>query len=466
MNRLPPEILSKIFTLINNKCGSGESYEEGIATPVGTFAHVSRQWQHLIEPITFRELHFTANKLPVAENGNYLTPRRLSHVRKVYVDFTLPVHSQAGLTDVDDERDDETVFNGLVKQLFGVLARIPHRGEPCVVLEISIPSLRYLPTQTFMQIMLGEESSPIGTKCLELDQDWNLLPDLPMIAEFASEMDSEMVFFDPYSISRLTSKMTRLKKVMWLLSDAEKEDADLRVRRRTDLAQSLETLPRTVEEFNLYLKREPPKDQSFNPPSIIPLHSVEDILSRELRRLSQRDGMHVFRAAGSIDSTIFWPAEPSDDPTVWPTLETFEIDFLEVLPSGEWTVMEDTEEPYEDLEDPPATGINIPGEEFANQIRFCLDDQVINRFSLAAARCARCMPKVKAVTLRPMNWPRGGIGFRNQPDSPRACLMMTGEPYTPKPTQEVLDAWLQVTKAHGLKFDPYIGNNVDKMPRC
>ena len=84
--------------------------------------------------------------------------------------------------------------------------------------------------------------------------------------------------------------MPGLECVHWELCDNEKRDTALRKRLREDFAYTLQTLPSSLQRFNLLYERYLPLDHSFQTPSILdePDSGNNDKLSLALYKLSQR----------------------------------------------------------------------------------------------------------------------------------------------------------------------------------
>ncbi|KAM0425811.1 hypothetical protein ACHAPT_009062 [Fusarium lateritium] len=250
--------------------------------------------------------------------------------------------------------------------------------------------------------------------------------------------------------------MTRLKKVEWWLDDAEKMDIEVRIRQRTAFAHTLHLLPRSIQHFRLEYVREPPRDRTFQPPSIVPPGATGDILSRELCRFSQIDGLKDFLVNASVDSTILWPEsqDPETKPA-WPTLEWFHLELNDLLPSGEWIDMRDPEGDDELMTDSIADEYlesEIPGEEYETRFECTYNPRHFEPFALATARAAGHMPKIMDLSFGYYSSAFMGVGFvtnaRKEP-----CLVLMGDSNPPEPSEETMDAWRNAVKVHGLEWN-------------
>ncbi|KAJ4244049.1 hypothetical protein NW762_014662 [Fusarium torreyae] len=259
--------------------------------------------------------------------------------------------------------------------------------------------------------------------------------------------------------------MTRLRKIEWQLDDAEKVDAKVRIHQRTAFAHTLKTLPMSIESFRLEYIREPPRDRTFEAPSILPADATGDILSQELRRFSQRDGLKRLTVEASVDATILWPSSQiSDSDPTWPTLEQFHIALNEVLPSGEWIEIpdpeeeEENEEPNENEAEDERLNSEIPGEETAKWYGMLTYSPVhFERFALATARAANRMTRIKDLKVTYHGHVEVGIGFTSE----RRVYSRGKEPYLefasehkfPELSEETLDVWRRTLKLKDLEWD-------------
>lgn len=491
MKYLPPEILVKIaLSLVEDPSWEFDVGRRIPNTSLASYATISRSWQSIVETITFRYLVLSPTKIAAAEANSCLVPARLGHVRYIWFEFEFPAHDLEVSTNPEEDYDDQFVFNRSVRQFFSILAQIPPRQEPSVSLEFFIsPPMKYLiPWKSVdrvaeaTRVAMGE----VSTTYLELDSHWDQdTPELPAIAYFRTDLDSRSLVFAPSSINLITSKMTRLKKVEWWLSDAEKVDADLRIRQRTSkswnreikhahspflyllkllisslvFAHTLDKLPKSLEAFRLEYVREPPRDRYFQPPSIVPSDASGDILSQAFYKFSQRDGLKELFLEASVDCTILWPRsqEPNDKPH-WPTLTLFHIELNDVLPTGQWIEIRDHNEYFESRRDDDDSqwSSEIPGEEYERTFPSTFDQAVMNQFALAAGRRASHMPNIKEFYVFHHGKAPMGIGFVTR-ILKTPCLEFSGQggagpSRVLEPNEETLNAWRDAVSVHGLEW--------------
>jgi hypothetical protein len=157
----------------------------------------------------------------------------------------------------------------------------------------------------------------------------------------------------------------------------------------------------------------------------------EDILSRELRRFSQREGLKDFTFWGSVEPTIFWPTDSDSDTAEtlnWPTLKSFVIYLQKRLPSGKPLVYEVSEQ--------VRSGLIYP------------HSDLVNEFFRAAARCVAHMPKAEYCSVDICDSWCTSLSFSTLfPEDP--CIKICGEAEVEEKT---LCQWRKATEAHNLKF--------------
>lgn len=237
MENLPYELLRRILLyLITESTWILEIHELVPKTSLSAYAVISRKWQSVVEPFTFRYLYLSPMRLDVAEAYNYFTPPRLAHLRHVQFKIEFPAHDLHVSTNPEDY-DDQIVLKKAIRQLLGFLSRVPRRDIPLISLtlltwpsrEHCIPWVGYS-SEEEDKVFSGE----LRKKYLELPADWDKnIQILSEISFFRVQLESHALVFAPASINMIASKMTRLKKVEWWLCDGEKIDAELRIRQRT-----------------------------------------------------------------------------------------------------------------------------------------------------------------------------------------------------------------------------------------
>ncbi|RFN52709.1 ATP-dependent dna helicase [Fusarium flagelliforme] len=353
MDNLPSEIIRKIIlSLIVKSRWFPQINEHCPVTPLARYAVISRQWQSIVESITFRHLILNSTRLDVAQRENYLSPLRLSYIRYIWYDFEFPAHNLIISTNPEEDYDDQLVFNKSAKQLFSVLSQIPPRPEPVVGLEIFITppkkfALRLLRNETKrsverFQVLCGT----VTPMFVELFKDWEAdIGDIPAIHYFRVEPGSASILFSPSSINRFASKMTRLSKLEWWLTDEE-----------------------FIEPY--------------------------DEMSQRTKHLPSGECIAQFTLGGS--------------------------------------------------------GVYI------------YDQNILNRFAIAAGICAARMPKIEELNI--INHGRSQIGICfNTKSEDVPCLEFAGKPAMPELSEETVEVWKRAIKTHGLDWNVHITDNLDKV---
>ncbi|CAG7559807.1 unnamed protein product [Fusarium equiseti] len=437
MDNLPSEIIRNIvLSLIVKSRWFPQINEHCPVTPLARYAVISRQWQSIVESITFRHLILNSTRLDVAQRENYLSPLRLSYIRYIWYDFEFPAHNLIISTNPEEDYDDQLVFNKSAKQLFNVLSQIPPRPEPVVGLEIFITppkkfALRLLRNETKrsverFQVLCGT----VTPMFVELFKDWGAdIGDIPAIHYFRVEPGSASILFSPSSINRFASKMTRLSKLEWWLTDEE------------FIEPSDETSQRTSGFTKILMSytRLPPRGSTDRPNSIVPPPIQEDALSLSFYSFTQREGLEDFYLIARIDSTILLPAQPNPG-ALWPSIRSYNLELKEHLPSGEC----------------------IAQFTLGGSGAYIYDQNIMNRFAIAAGTCAVRMPKIEELNI--INHGRSQIGICfNTKSGDVPCLEFAGKPVMPELSEETLEVWKRVIKTHGLDWNVHITDNLDKV---
>ncbi|KAJ3466329.1 hypothetical protein MRS44_006987 [Fusarium solani] len=418
MDNIPLELLRKILLEVKWDLLS-HLHEPGPKTSWVPYATVSRKWQSIVESFTFNSLELTQMRLDVAEAYNYLTPPRLAHLRHVRFEIRFPAHDLHVSTNPEDY-DDQVVFDKAIRQILGLLARVPRRRTPLIHLtlliwpsrEHCIPWVGYVPREKDKVF-----SGKLRRTYLELPADWDRnIQDLSEISFFRVELQSLALVFAPASINLI------------------------------------------AKSFSLEYVRKPPKDKTFQPQGIVPPDATSDLLSRELHHFSQRDGLREFLLDASVDSTILWPEfqDPESKPPTWPNMSMFHIELNDVLPSGQWIQIRDPEAEEDrfsgnwDWDDGPTS--EVPGDEYEKRFDCTYNPILFERFALAAARAASQMPKIEEFYLTNHGFADMGVSFVTRGFTKSFCLEFTGDP-PPTPSEETLDAWRNAVNLHGMEWN-------------
>ncbi|KAL3601944.1 hypothetical protein FPOAC2_06233 [Fusarium poae] len=446
MDTLPSEIIRNIVSKlivaarlvphINERCP---------ITSLASYASVSRQWRDIVESITFRHLILNSMRLDDAQRENYLTPLRLSYIRYIWFDFEFPAHNLTASTIPEEDYDDHLVFTKTVRQLLEVLSRIPPREAPVVGLEIFITppkkfALRLLRNETKRsrertEVLFGN----VIPFYVELFKDWDAgIAQIPAVSYFRVEPGSQSILFSPSSINRIASKMPRLSKVEWWLTDEENIDSTAEMSQRTMFSRTLEIIPTSVQSFALSYLRQPPRSSVDRRNSTVPLSAQEDILSLSFYSFTQRIGLDDFYLLARVDSTILLPQNPKHDAT-WPSIRLYHLELKEHLPSGECIAQ---------LQH--------------GKGGYAYDQKIMDRFAIAAASCATKMPRIEELNIIHHGRTQIGICFNSRSED-EPCLEFVGQPDIPEASEETLSIWKKAVKTHGLKWNVNVTNEMGKV---
>ncbi|KAF9779065.1 hypothetical protein IL306_002751 [Fusarium sp. DS 682] len=420
MDQLAPEIISNIIShlLPENYFLSGKYYDESKPLPraLSHLAALSRHWQPLIEAVTFRELRFTSESLFYAIENGILSPWRLSYIRRL--DYSLPIND-----DLPPPVDHAEVDSGFIP-LLQLLAQIPLEEEPLLDLAIRVPyPLKFLNGPNY----LSQLKDHVQDNFANIQSS---LPELPMVQGFFWSNNLDRFCYSAHSICLMAHTMPRLRSLglnLW-----SHRTADDLIQERNALAQSLAGLPSSIDWFSLEFS----SLRTLVNKEAVSAAPTEDLLSRELRRFSQRVGLKDFSYEGSIESTIFWPSESdTDEDPYWPSLKSFVLEPSDVSPSGKRLVVH---RPYRSADNA------------VDWRRMYPDDEVMNEFFLAAARCVARMPKAEYLSIDVKDSWYTTLAFCTQfPEDP--CLTISGGG-GPKIYEETVEEWRKTAGVHNLEF--------------
>ncbi|SCO44307.1 uncharacterized protein FFMR_07440 [Fusarium fujikuroi] len=100
--------------------------------------------------------------------------------------------------------------------------------------------------------------------------------------------------------------------------------------RLASLARSLDLIPLSVQTLLIDYQREMIVDQTFNPPSLIPIGSNREAFAEAMRPLAPRHGIREITLLASINIAMF---QPTTENPCWPIPKSFTFAFCNVLQS-------------------------------------------------------------------------------------------------------------------------------------
>ncbi|KAJ9134303.1 hypothetical protein NKR23_g10237 [Pleurostoma richardsiae] len=452
MDRLPEEIIANI---ISHVAGDGGTTPPRVLAP---YAAMSRRWQRCVEAMTFAHVTLTPARMASPLAAQALTPDRVCRfVRSVRVDILLPPYDEGARArrEVDAEKTEaDAVFTGLVRRVFALLS--PSRGTDhcggdgrvgqkqreqrpgiddttghrpqirlsmtarCVSDTEDMEARRYrrnvgaTSTEDIFEARYEGSYLDLRPRAEKSVQDEaEALPELHCVSQFHVEATpgSGCRYFAPRALCLMASRMSGLETVHWELCDNEKRDVALRRKLRADFANSLPTLPPTLQHFNLLYDRRLPNDHSFQTRSILDETDQDnDKLSLALHMLSQR--LTTFDLIAVVGPEILWPSEPElvphqqqgDDLPLWSRMRRYTIDPGAIAPSGKWRFRRRLDDYASDSDggadsyfSAHRAAVTAPGDEKEDPFREELDPDAVGHLLLAAARAAGRMPALRSM---------------------------------------------------------------------
>ncbi|RGP80505.1 hypothetical protein FLONG3_1339 [Fusarium longipes] len=411
MDHLPPEIITNIVYYFYSEVSDGPDH------PIAPLSVLCRHWQPVIEAETFRHLRLDPELMDYAVKSNILTGR-LSYIRRLTYTFrcqdgSVPLRFGQWYNHLE--------FDLVVKTLFEHIARIPLGEEPSLDLEFFIPHMIDLPTYN----ACGFWSDP-DVEIAPPD-----LPELPMVRSFNMKSMHRGKVYSPRAILYMASKMSRLLECSVVMSPPAIKVSSMH--QRTELAQSLSELPMSIHNFSLRYH------QDFNLlDGLLAMKDGEDILTRELRRFSQRPGLKDFTFHGCVEPSIFWPSNTPNSQH-WPTLKAFvihldHVQHLAALHAGESIAK---------------------AKEAGSGDRIYVHKGIMNEFFHAAAKCSARMPNAEYNSLDFIDKWYTSLSFCTVfPEDP--CLTINGKQGL-EIDDEVMEEWRKTAEIHNLRFKVRFG---------
>ncbi|KAJ4135077.1 hypothetical protein NW768_004691 [Fusarium equiseti] len=393
MDRLPPETMSNIVGHVR-----GDMVDHAL-TPLSL---ICRRLQPIVEAKIYRDLSISfssSRRLSHKSLANILTPTRLSYIRELVVTFT-----RRNLRFPDND----------IRQVFDLLTRVPHTPEPRLEVHFS-----------FDFFELASPSS-VTAKSTPTDE----LPELPMV-RYCSLVNCDTADrLSPHALCYMASKMPRLRDLGVTILGISP------IHHRIELARSLTDLPMSIHYFSLSIH------QKDGVGGLLVMENGEDILTRQLRRFSQREGLKRLIFSGGVEPSIFWPPHSAvSEPRRWPTLECFmlHLDNTQYLAGRHAAVSLDVPR---DADDPD--GIYAP-------------KGMINAFCQALAKCSASMPKAtdNYISFNDIRH----TTFKYDTTHPETPCVELGRNPSLELDEDTLSEWRKTAEVHNLDFRMRIEGN-------
>ncbi|KAI1322653.1 hypothetical protein F5Y16DRAFT_35340 [Xylariaceae sp. FL0255] len=442
---LPPEITREIIKLVLEGWPGGAS----------VCASVSRQWQYLVERKNFAFLVLNRSRLESSQK--IMTPARQAFVRLLHLELELPEEKMnASLEEHDLEGQ---LLTGAVIEFFKVLSswRLPpadysQRSGVDLIIHIYSPRTTSLWHSPETALVCKNALSAIPESAS------SQIPELPWVGSFTLLSRGGIALvdlrtIDPISCSIIASRLPNIHEASLTMHESEDLDTFTRQLRRELFARYIDNLPQSLRHLNIdYESYQSPWHYLQDAcPQLYTVKHEADPLSTALGAVSQRLETLEIHSGLSVDSSVFWPAPslPSsinDSALYWPRLRSICIQASIISPSGAFLFQAETAETAVQLLPEPRL-VRLPGCFF----RSAPDDKYMNEYSLAAARAAAHMPKLRHLETYWCEWKiteiRCSITYDNPKGSSAPTLRCVSDPLL-NLTDEVKDAWQAVARAH------------------
>ncbi|KAK8040371.1 F-box-like domain-containing protein [Apiospora marii] len=438
MDRLPREVKEQILRLALDDRDEDENWAGSIAT-------VSRDWQTLVEPITFKSLHLTQECLGEALADGILTPARQAYINSISLTTKLPYYYFEGKTLESAKEQNNLSFSKAVTDLLGLLSAWP--SKPCGLrLALFVDFVDY-------ESYAYDEGYAPGLSCsftygfISLREDfYHQLPEVPCVTEFVSyAINFTSLSIIPKSCCKIASRFPNLQHIHWKVKDG-RQNHSFQMTLRRDFATGISMLPRSVRKLSLVCddNGQPTVIQS----SIYP-RETQDPLSTALRKFSkQLECLSLTIIAGP---ELFFDPDGDRDEGCWPLLRKVKVALALRTPWGEPIFNFDFCNP----------GVNVNSPE---AYRIVPISERVNQYCLAFARAAARMPKLKTMNIQWRTSTKSNIEYTIDPDSSGAQFLSISSPGLDL-TGEIQEAWWKAALVHlreGAQFHFVVMDNGER----
>lgn len=194
------------------------------------------------------------------------------------------------------------------------------------------------------------------------------------------------------------------------------------------------------------------------PDGLLFVENGEDILTRELRRFTQRKGLKDFTFYGCIEPSIFWPLDSdTSEPREWPTLKAFVLHLSHMPNLANLRCGKPLDEVRPPLERVVGIRVEYESRPSSNWKRVYAHKGVMHEFFQAAAKCSARMPRAEHVSLDFNDKWFTSLAYCTMiPGEP--CLKINGKPDL-EVDAEIVDEWQRTSRVHNLVFEMSIGED-------
>ncbi|EON69906.1 hypothetical protein W97_09170 [Coniosporium apollinis CBS 100218] len=343
-----------------------------------------------------------------------MTGNRRKYLTNLSYKILLPEYSEeaCGRVETDDEKrlNDESFTRGICN-LFSILKVWENEGVQ-TALRLELPYRNaFSPTdlrldnkpQLKLEIAMRKRGKDIFERRFERSflrlLQPGLLPNLPNLQYLNIRRNSSRKLA-PSIGPDLAASLPNLRDISWEFGEYDSQPASVRSDTRVSFVEALKlTRLRQRPTAEIVFYHEIPFDQRFTGPSLIPSGFSYDPFSAGLRTFSQ--SLTALTLSAHLESTLFWPSDNETKAVapIWPFLQTLDLTFNMVTPSGEWYFTGPRPEDHED--DDPAEGIIGDDSSDSNYTNYREhgDPATINQLLAALAKAVQKMPVLEHFKL-------------------------------------------------------------------
>ena len=340
MDRIPPELLDRIFSHINFKQREQPPDEVPKKRPaeipydLSPLSTISRQWQHTIERETFRSLQFAIEDLDNFDR--IVVGHRRRYLKKLLFKVQFPDYddetSKAYETN-EDRAANNAMATSCVRRLFSVLSAWDARdeGELGLAFGFNSPGDRRAVMRDHW-VHNGLREKRYEFSYIELE-GVECFPEVHAVTSLWAPLGTR-----PVELRSQYGLATRVPKAKCVMMLAYEPGIFLALRRelRHRFLAAVESWPLHSPEELIYIGfNEPDFEQDESLSNMIAPYAY-DRLSTALRQMSL--GSTTFEYSGMMDPTLLWPspAQGCLQEPHWKNLKNLEVEPYAACPSGKW----------------------------------------------------------------------------------------------------------------------------------
>ena len=335
MDRIPPELLDRIFSHINFQPPEQHPYEVPKTRPaeipydISPLSTISRQWQHTIERRTFRSLLFAIEDLDnfdqivIGHRRRYLKELRFNVQFPDYDDETSKIYETN-----EDRAANNAMATSCVRRLFSVLSAWGARdnGELSLRLEMQSPGDRRV-----HWVHNGLQEKRFEFSYIELEG----VEDFPEVHAVTSLWEPSGT--RPVELRSQYGLASRVPKAKSVSMSTYEPGIFLALRRelRERFLAAVDSWPLHSPQDLCIEFHSPPFEHDESLPNMIAPYAY-DRVNTALRQMSL--GSTTFHYYGIMDPTLLWPspAQGRLQEPYWANLKNLELEPSADSPSGKW----------------------------------------------------------------------------------------------------------------------------------